>query len=205
MTLKRNSPLSGSCLLAAERIQFWFGRDRDSLFPLLIKRASFHDFLSSHTCDLVKVPRIPSQVEQIPHYGFQIRKNNPQKRKLDSARKEKIDLDTVDQKITTQINRSALQTHCCVNQKTPYLILEHTLGSGDLSSNRIINCKLKEHFLASRRLKNLHKGLKSTQKHYDFVPLNPQKKAAQTSKDQEYWEDLIHSKEHHTFQKLPIQ
>ena len=179
------------------------GRDKDHLFPQFFSKVSCRDLLSVHKYNLVKVPKIPAQAEQIPLYGFQMRLRSAPKEKLDSARKEKIDLNAVWGESSLEINRSALHTHCCVNQKTPYIRLE-TTRHNDLNSGRVINCRLKEHFLASRKLKHLHKNQEILKKHHDFVPLNSQSKPDETSPDQEFWEEMIRSQEKAIFQKTPL-
>jgi len=202
--VKRNGSFSNYCVLAAERIHYWLGRDKDHLFPQLLSKLSCSDLINIHKCDLVKVPKIPSQVEQLPIYGFQIRKQAPHKQNLDSVRKEKIDLHADRSGPSSQINRSALQTQCCVNQKTPYIHFEEAFASTDLSSNRVINWRLKEHFLAARKLRNIHKKQHHQQKHHDFVALNPIKKEPQPNSDHEFWEEMIRSKEKPIFQKVTI-
>lgn len=202
--MKRNGSFSNYCLLAAERIHYWLGRDKDHLFPQLLSKLSCSDLIIAHKCDLVKVPKIPSQVEQLPLYGFQIRKQSAQKQKLDNARKEKIDLNANWGEASSQINRSALHTQCCVNQKTPYIHFEEAFASTDLNSNRVISWRLKEHFLACRKLRSIHKKQHHHQKHHDFVALNPQKKHQQSNSDHEFWEEMIRSKEKPIFQKVTI-
>ena len=202
--MKRNGSFSNYCVLAAERIQYWLGRDKDHLFPQLLSKLSCSDLISIHKCDLVKVPKIPSQVEQLPIYGFQIRKQAPPKQKLDNVRKEKIDLHANRSEAPSQINRSAFQTHCCVNQKTPYIHFEEAFATSDLNSNRVINWRLKEHFLAARKLRNIHKKQLHQQKHHEFVALNPMKKDPESNSDHEFWEEMIRSKEKPIFQKVTI-
>ncbi len=199
--MKRNGSYSNHCLLAAERIQYWLGRDKEQLFPQLISKLSCSDLTIVHKCDLVKIPKIPSQVELLPLYGFQMWKQTTQKQKLDSARNKKIDLSGSRAENSSQINRSAFQTQCCVNQKTPYIHFEEAT---DLDSTRVINWRLKEHFLACRKIRSIHREQQHHQKHHDFVALSPQHKDQQSILDQEFWEEMIRGKEKPIFQKVTI-
>lgn len=203
--VKRNGSFFNDCLLAAERIHYWLGRDKDHLFPHLLTKLSCSDMINAHKCDLVKVPKIPSQVEQLPIYGYQIRKQADHRQKLDSARKEKIDLHTDRSSALSEINRSALQTQCCVNQKTPYIHFEEAYASTDLNAGRVINWRLKEHFLAARKLRSIHRKRPQLNKPHDFTHLNPLKKDPQLESDREFWEGMIRSKEKTTFQKVTIK
>ncbi len=202
--MKRYGCYCNYCLLAAERIHYWLGRDKEHLFPLLLSKLSCSDLLIAHNYDLVKVPRIPSQVEQLPLYAFQIRRQSIQKRKLDCAQKERIDLNANRGEATSQINRSALQTQCCVNQKSSCIHFEEAFAATDLDSTRVINWRLKEHFLASRKLRSIHRKQQHHQKHHDFVALNHQKKDEQSNADQDFWEEMIRSNEKPIFQKVTI-
>ncbi len=178
------------------------GRDRDHLFPQLLSKAACSDLLSIHKYNLVKVPKVPSQVEQLPLYGFQMRLRSGPKEKFDNARKEKLDIHAVWEETPPKINRAALHTHCCVNQKTPYLRIEKT--GNELNSHRVINYRLKEHFLACRKLRQLHKNQELLKKHHDFVHLNSEAKEEETSQDQEFWEEMIRSKENPIFHNVPL-
>ena len=158
----------------------------------------------AHKCDLVKVPKIPSQVQQLPLYGFQMRKLASLKGKLGEVGKEKIDLTKEEKEPASAINRSAQQTQCCVNQKTPYLHFEESCAANDLTATRVFDWRLKEHFLVSRRLRTLHQKGESLQKHRDFVPLNPQKATQESLQDRDFWEEMIRAKERPIFQRVTI-
>lgn len=200
---RTSSSLPGSCLLAAERIHFWLGRDRDHLFPYLLAKVSCQDLLMARKCDLVKVPKIPSQVQQLPLYGFQMRRLAPLKGRLGEVGKEKIDLTKKEKEPASAINRSAHQTQCCVNQKTPYLHFEESCPN-DLTATRVFDCRFKEHFLVSRRLRSINKNRQSLEKHRDFVPLNPQKETQESLQDRDFWEEMIRAKERPIFQRVTI-
>ncbi len=196
--------LIGSCVIAAERVHFLLGRDRDQFFPHFLSKLSCSDLLANK-CDLVKIPKIPSHVERIPLYGVQMHRFSSWRKKLDGAKKEKIDLSAKEKSSGSQIDRSALQTQCCVNQKTPYLHFEETCAANDLTAVRVFDWRFKEHFLVSRKLRNLHKGRPPVEKQHNFVPINPQKNKADSSRDQEFWAEMIRAKEKPIFQQVQIK
>jgi hypothetical protein len=198
--MPRNSSFFNYCLLAAERVQYWLlGRDKDHLFPFFLTQWPSKSLQVIYKYDLVKTPKIPSQVERLSLYGFQMCQQHNSKQGLKKSTKEKIDLIQTKENPFSQIDRSAFHAHCCVNQKAPYLYLEEAIAGTHLNANRVINCHLKEYFLACRKLRDIHQKGHQEQKHYDFVSLNPQKPDHRLIQDQEFWEEMIHSKKHSIF------
>lgn len=196
--MKRNGSFSDSCLLAAERIQYWFGRDKDYLFPHLFSKFSCKDLFNMHKCDLVKIPKIPSQVNQLPLYGMQMHFQKQHSQKFNLASKEKIDLKQLYQNLLSGISKSALQAHCCANQKKPLLFIEE----GDLDSARVMTWRFKGYFVASRKLRFYGRRSSIQPKKHDFVSLQTPKEEKSKSENLEFWEEMMRNKEKQIFHDL---
>ena len=154
--MKENATLSTPCENAAERIQYWFGKDKELLFCLKNPTAISQDFCKMYKCDLVKPPRIPSQIDHLPlqEYVLSKRKKQTKQRKV-----------TKENPLNKPLRFSVDQAHCCVNQKN----LSYLQKENPLSSNRVAQCHLKEHFLVSKRLKYLSKQKTTGPKRHDVI------------------------------------
>lgn len=197
--MKKPSSIFNTCEDAAERIQYWFGKDKEMIFDHLIKKSqSCRNWLQAHECNLVKIPRVPSQVEHLSFYGYEMSKDR--KKKLENVRKNTVDLACLQKDGATPFQKVALHAHCCVNQKNPYL-LEDIHAPAELIPERVVKkWQLKEHFLAFRKLRTLGKQRSCDHKRHEIVPLCSSKKSTLKSEDQEFWEELIFSKENRLFQ-----
>ena len=145
-----------ACKSAAVKVQYWLGKEKDALMGKEYFIQKPKDFFKTYKCDLVKTPRIPTQVEHIPLYGYNVSKKKKQSKprhitKEGKTSSFKIDLDS---------------TSCSVNQKYPHY----------LSSDRVINWHLKEHFFVCKRLKLLAKQLHPGPKRHDVVLIHSSEK-----------------------------
>lgn len=176
--MKENSYLS-LCENAAFRVQCWFGKDKENL--LKINLAKPQDFCKRHKCDMVKPPRIPSQIEHLPLQGYVFSKKKKQ------AKQRHVTKGNLCKPLRFTVD----QAHCNVNQKYPGHLRENPL-----SPARVAQCRLKEHFLASKRLKYISKQKPASPKRHDVVPIKSStpKELAQNPYLQE-WEK--HKEERH--------
>ena len=155
--MKEKSSLSSPCEDAAERVQYWFGKDKENLLQLKNTLPKSQEFCKKHKCDLVKPPKIPFQVEHLPLQGYVLskkKKHTKQRHVTQGSPFEPLRF-TVD------------QAHCCVNQKNS----AHMHRENPLSSQRVALCRLREHFLVAKRLKNLSKERPTGPKRHDVVPI----------------------------------
>lgn len=150
--MKEKSSLSNPCETAAVRVQYWFGKDKENLLQKDNSAPKSQDFCKKYKCDLVKPPRIPSQVEHLPLQGYLSKK-----KKHTKARSVTKDNPSKPLRITVD------SSHCNVNQKN--------LNYLTLSSDRVAHCKHKEHFLVSRRLKTITKQHHDGPKRHQVVPI----------------------------------
>ncbi len=187
------------CEHEAERIQYWFGRDKESILPDLLKRSASFDLLLSRKCDPVKIPRIPSQVEHLGIYGYKMAQDTPQKKKLKKVEKSTVNLKTLQRQVVSRSDRAALHTHCCVSQKNAYLLAESDTPSDLASEGRIQNWQLKEHFFAFKKLKTFSKQKREGPKPHHIVPIHSSKSSNLKREDQEMWEEMIRAKENRLF------
>jgi hypothetical protein len=155
--MKENSSFSNPCETAAVRVQYWFGKGKESLLPTYQLLSKTQEFSKKHKCDLVKPPRIPSQVEHLPLQGYVLsKKKRPTKQR----------------QVTKENFSKALpifvdQSRCSISQKNfNYLQPENAL-----SSARVACSRLKEHFLVSKRLKTISKQRPTGPKRHDVVPI----------------------------------
>jgi hypothetical protein len=153
--VKENSSYSNSCETAAVRVQYWFGKDKDNLLPM-IHSSKIQEFSKKHKCDLLKAPRIPSQVDHLPLQGyFAKRKRVPKHRQVTKG--------TPSKNLSLAIDRSP----CSISQKN----FNHFHPENTLSSARVVYCRLKEHLLVSKKLKSISKNREASPKRHDVVPI----------------------------------
>jgi hypothetical protein len=186
-----------TCELTAERIHSWLGRD---IFYSLIQQLTSYDLFQSRRCDLVKIPRIPSQIEYLSLYGYEISHEKKGERKLRSIKKQTVNLEALQKEVSSGFSQVALHTHCCVNQKNPYLMQEFASASHFTSKRMVKSWQLKEHFLAFRRFKSLAKERSEDPKQHQITSLRPSKQSTVKPEDHEYWAELMRSKDHRLFQ-----
>ncbi len=154
--MKENSSFSTPCETAAVRIQYWFGKDKGNVLHIAQSPSKTEDFSKKHKCDLVKTPRIPSQVEHLPFQGYLSKKKRQTKHR--QVTKENF---------SKALRISMDHSHCSVSQKN----LNHLHSEYVLSSARVAYCRLKEHFLVSKRLKSITKQGYVSPKRHDVVPI----------------------------------
>lgn len=135
------------CVTAAFRISSWIGKDT------LFKPNSSHDFLKKYKCDLVKPPRIPSQVKHLPMQGYALKKKKGTKQRLITKNHQSLKV-VID------------PASCCVNQKYCAPMLP-----------KLISYRLKEHTVVRKRLKIISKQKPVGPKRHEVVPLSSLKKA----------------------------
>lgn len=141
--MKENSSLATPCETAAVRIQCWFGRDKEHRLLIQQSLAPPKEFSKKHKCDLVKTPRIPPQIEQLPVHGYSLAKRKKQ------TKSRLITKDTPIQSLKITIEPNT----CSVSQKYYSRMRRHST----LCSERVASWRLKEHFLVCKRLKILSK------------------------------------------------
>lgn len=132
---------------------------------------SWGSLLRSHHCNLVKMPRVP-KVHQLALLGYEMTK---EKKKIQGVSWDK-------ENISVQMPFST------------------TSSAGELKSERFQRYKLKEHVLASKRLKNLKKEQKQEMGQHQISLLS---QSSANSKDKpreiDYWEDFLRKKEERHF------
>src|SRR6185503_388326 len=104
--MKENSSFSTLCETAAVRVQYWFGKDKDNILPSMDSSSKTQDFSKKHKCDLVKTPRIPSQVEHLPLQGYLTKKKRHTKPR--QVTKENF---------SKSLRISVDPSHCSISQK----------------------------------------------------------------------------------------
>jgi hypothetical protein len=154
--MKENSSLSTPCETAAVRVQYWFGKDKGNLLPVAQSPTKPQEFSKKHKCDLVKTPRIPSQVGHLPLQGYLSKKKRQTKHR-------QITKDNFSKALRITVD----QSHCSISQKN----LNYLQSEYALSSARVAYSRLKEHFLVSKRLKNITKQGHTSPKRRDVVPI----------------------------------
>lgn len=154
--MKESTPLSTQCENAAVRVQYWFGKDKENLLRLKNPSSNSKDFCKMYKCDLVKPPRISSQIDHLPLQGYVLSKKKKQ------AKQRHV---TKENPLKKPLGFSVDKAHCCVSQKN----LNYLLQENPLSSNRVAQCNHKEHFLVSKRLKYISKQKTVGPKRHDVV------------------------------------
>lgn len=154
--MKENSSFSTPCETAAVRVQYWFGKDKENILPSVDASSKTQDFSKKHKCDLVKTPRIPPQVDHLPLQGF-----------LSKKKRQTKPRHVTKENFSKSLCVSVDQSRCSMSQKNSnYLQSENAL-----SSARVAYCRLKEHFLVSKRLKNISKQGYTGPKRHQVVPI----------------------------------
>lgn len=151
--MRQNSSLHDHCETSASRVQYWFGRDRNTLLHLGSGELKPHDFCKKYKCDLLKPPRIISHVEHLPLQGYVFSKNRKQIKTRNVTPGNPL----------KQLQVSVDASCCNMNQKN-YL---------HLSPSRVAHCKFREHFLVSKRLKNISQNAQGSSKRHKMVPIKP--------------------------------
>ena len=143
--MKENSPAS-LCEKAAVRIEGWLCKDRENLLQSSPPKPQ--GFPKKHRCNPVKSPRVPSQIQRLSLQGY----NFAKKKKESKARH--------------------------VIKASPSKSLHFSLGERDyqqqnsLNSDRVAQHSLKEHFIASKKLKCLAKLKPTGPKQHQVVPIS---------------------------------
>jgi hypothetical protein len=140
--MKEKSPFFNPCETAAVRIQCWFAQLQRSN-PVLKSQ----DFYKKYKCDLLKPPRIPSQIERLHVLS----------KKKKQAKTRSVAKENSSKSLRISIDGS----HCNVNQKNLNLI----------TPQRVAHCKFREHFLVSKRLKTIAKQPSVGPKKHQVVPI----------------------------------
>jgi hypothetical protein len=155
--MKENSSFSSPCESAAIRVQYWFGKDKENLLRIDQSLHQTQDFSKKHKCNLVKTPRIPSQIEHLPLQGYVLSKRRRQ------TKQRQVTKENFSKTLRLCID----QSRCSMSQKN----LNHLQPENALSSARVAYSRLKEHFLVSKRLKHISKQRPSGPKRHDVVPI----------------------------------
>lgn len=204
--MKRNSLMNSPCERAAERVQFWFARGRNELLSD-VKREQHSNEWSQHKCDLVKLPRVQSQINSLALYGYEMSKE--MKRHCSHASKKYIVTKEIIKRGAerggereTLLQSQAMHTdQCCASQKTASFQFEELcFTKNELSSERVMRFRVKEHVLAARRLKSFSKQAKGSQtKKHEIIPLLENSQPASQDPN-EFWETYLKSKEQPLFE-----
>lgn len=129
---------------------------------------------TSHHYDLMLVPKVPSQSRRLSFYGNQL-KSFPKKQRNWNPRQ---------------------------NEQKQSLSLKGDLFElKELNPHRVKLCKLKEHYLASRKLKSIAIQKNHTQNIKNQVSLLENRNSSPFEKDHrmEYWEEFIKNREERHF------
>lgn len=149
---------SSPCENAAVRVQHWFGKDKENLLRIKNHLPKTQEFCKRHKCDLVKTPRIPSQVEHLPLQGYVLSKKKRQ------TKQRHVTKGNLSKHLRFAIDKA----HCNVNQKYPV----HLLQENPLTAARVAQvCQFKGHFLVSKRLKHISKQKSAGPKRHEVVPI----------------------------------
>jgi|ERR1700722_4993589 len=140
--MKETSSFATGCESAAIRVQYWFGKDKENILPTVQTPPHLQDFSKKHKCDLVKPPRIPSQVDHLPLQGYLSKKKR-------QTKPRRVTKENISKSLRIHID----QSHCSISQKN----INYLQPENALSSARVAYCRLKEHFLVSKRLKSINK------------------------------------------------
>jgi hypothetical protein len=154
--MKKSPSLSTPCETAAVRVQCWFGKDKGNLLPTAQPTSKSQDFSKKHKCDLVKTPRIPSQVEHLPLQGY-----------LSKKKRHNRQRHVTKENFLKTLPLSVDQSYCTISQKN----FNHLQSEYALSSARVAYCRLKEHLLVSKRLKSITKQGDASPKRHEVVPI----------------------------------
>jgi hypothetical protein len=134
------------------RIQYWLGKDKEILLHSAPALSKAQEFCKKYKCNLVKPPRIVSQVDRLQPHGDDF-----------INKKRQITQDRHSKPLGITVN----QSHCNINQKDlHYFQLEKTL-----SSARVAQCRHKEHYLVAKRLKDLSQQADSGPKSRQIVQI----------------------------------
>jgi hypothetical protein len=169
--MRQNSSLPNHCETAAIRVQYWFGRDKDNLLHLSSGEPKSHDFCKKYKCDQLKPPRIISHVEHLPLQGYALSKSKKQ------IKTRQVTAGNPLKRLQINVDASC----CSVNQKS-FL---------HLSPSRVAHSKFREHFLVSKRLKNIRQQSSGGPKRHQMVPINSSvsKASEETPYHQEFKEE----------------
>lgn len=130
--------------------------------------------LLEHHYDTIQIPKIPSQSGRLSMFGNQMKMPKKQKERSWNAQKE---------------------------GKTPIALKDSPRSSKELHPHRVKLCKLKEHYLASKKLKTISAQKKSTHPMKGRLIDSLAKEEEGFVKDQrmEYWEEFIQNREERHF------
>ncbi len=155
--MHKNLSHSTPCELAAVRVHSFFGKDKALLFYFGQLRYRKGEWSKKHTCDLFKTPRISSEVKPGPLHGlFSKRKQGSKARTVTKTAPE--------EQVSIFIDPSL----CCMSQKNANFIAPEKA----LTSARVGYHRLKEHILASKRLKTLSRQSTSGPKRHEVFKIN---------------------------------
>jgi len=204
--MKKKSFLNSPCERAAERVKFWFARESCELLSDITREQHSSEW-REHKCDQLKLPRIPSQINSLPLFGYEMSQemkrhcSHTSKKHIVTQETIKKELDIVG-KGKTLLQSQAMHTQqCCSSQKASAFQLEELgLAKNELTSQRVMRFRVKEHILVAKRLKSFlrqGKGLQS--KKHEIIPLSETSQSASQDPN-EYWENYLKSKEQPLFE-----
>jgi len=147
---------------AASRVQGWFGKEKENHFLLQTELSS--PFYQKHQCIPVKPPRIPPQIDHLPLQGYLL----AHKKKKKQAKLERVTKGSGFKHVPFKVGPA---------QKRPIS-----------PPKQVELCRFREHFIASKQLKNLSNPTLSGPKRHDVVPIKsaPQKKSQEGSYPTEF-------------------
>lgn len=199
--MKETSDMSKACQKAVERVKDIFSTDNQHCAYSILLDEKEKDTASRY--NQVKIPRV------LPRIQNEISKHK--KKNTDESSMSKTHAISFNQTQEKELSASkwgtaAQTTHqCCVSHKHPSMILlESILAKGsELNSERVHAFKLKEHLLASKKLKTLSKenqnGMAFRKGRIEPMPPRTSKKSEEQA-IHEHWQDLLQSKEERHFQ-----
>lgn len=170
---------NSSCETSAARITVFF-----SDLKLSKPSEKGENLAKAHQCDLVKIPRLPASIEHLMLYGkcAELQKKQSQNQKKPSLLKPSL----------VSIKEGSW---------SPFKTAEFQEIGKDLKPERVKSWKLKEHLLASRKLKGFRQETASKYHSKHQVSIIRQKTAAETAKNDQndHWNALLKVKEERHF------
>jgi hypothetical protein len=175
--MKKESLNSDHCENAAKRVKYLFSSGKQPLvYSLFLEERK-----AQHSYSPLKAPRKPAAQSYKIGYPNLTKKKEPQK-------KPRV--------VTKEWNLPSKQPH-------PFRThIDEAPKGTDLDAARVRLWKLKEHFLASRKLKGLTEQKKesSTSKRHIHLLAHSDAQKTEDQRNQEYWEEFIKNKEERQFQ-----
>ncbi len=176
--MAQQSSRSNLCESAAHRIQSLLDKDKEEMLLLRNPELQSQAFCKKYKCDLVKPPRILPQMDHLSLQGYLLVKGKKQIKSRHVTQGDPI------KPLLISVDGSGRNE-----------MIQET-GQG-LSPTRVAACKYKEHFLVSKRLKNISHSKTGGPKRHQVVPIQS---ASADSSTQNSFHDYRQFKEERHFQ-----